>query len=437
MSRRGSIAPVLTPTSVPVRVHWAFPLFLVNEEVQLNNVLIIGAGGVGNVVTHKCAQNNDVLGNICLASRTVSKCHAIVESVRRRGNLKNPGGRLYAAQLQAKDTNAVIELIKRTESSIVINVAAPFCNASIMEACLQAGAHYIDTALYEKEDRVVDTLPWYAAHEWRQRERFAERGITGLLGAGFDPGAVNVFCAYAQRHLFDTIDTIDIMDVNAGHHGRFFATNFDPEVNLYEVLEDAIYWENGEYVTVPRHSKSRTYDFPVVGEHRLYSMGHDELHSLPSHFPARRIEFWMSFSEQYLSCFNVLERIGLLSHLPVTVGENEVAPLQLLKAILPVPASLAPDYRGKTCIGALLEGQKDGGQKKTFLYNVCDHEACYAEVGSQAISYTTGVPAVTAAVLIARGDWNVGRLCNLEELDPEPFLELMPRLGLSWQIREE
>ena len=401
----------------------------------MKNVLIIGAGGVGSVVAHKCAQHNRVLGDICLASRTVSKCHAIIESVQRKGNLQDPTGKLHAVALQAKDRAAVAELIRSTKSSIVINVAAPFCNLDIIEACLAAGAHYIDTAVYEKEDAINERAPWYANYEWTFRERFAAKKLTGVLGMGFDPGAVNAFCAYLYKHHFDTVESIDIMDVNAGSHGRFFATNFDPEINLREILEDVIYWDNGEWVTIPCHSKSRSYQFPEVGEHKVFSMGHDELHSLPFNIPAKRVEFWMGFGEQYLNCFNVLNQIGMLNHLPVKVGEQEVIPLQLLKAVLPEPASLAPGYTGKTCIGCLLEGEQDGQAKKLFIYNICEHEACYAEVESQGISYTTAVPVVTAALLIARGDWNLGRLCNVEELDPDPFMELMPKVGLSWHIR--
>lgn len=402
----------------------------------MKNVLIIGAGGVGGVVTHKCAQNNDVLGNICLASRTVSKCEAIIESVHRKNNLKDPAGKLHAVAIDAKDQAAVVELIRATESSMVINVAAPFCNMDIIEACLEAGAHYLDTAVYEKEDVVNEAAPWYANYEWTFRERFADKQLTGVLGIGFDPGVVNAFCAYLYKHHFDKVDTIDIMDVNAGDHGRFFATNFDPEINLREILEDTIYWENGEFVTIPCHSKSRTYDFPVVGEHEVFSMGHDELHSLPFNIPAQRIEFWMGFGEQYLNCFNVLNQIGMLNHMPVKVGDQEVIPLQVLKAVLPEPASLAAGYTGETCIGCLMKGEKDGQRKELFIYNTCDHEACYAEVESQAISFTTAVPIVTAALLIARGDWNVGKLHNVEEFDPDPFLELLPKIGLSWQIRE-
>ena len=403
----------------------------------MKNVLIIGAGGVGSVVTHKCAQHNDVLGDICLASRTLSKCHAIIESVHRKNNLKDPSGKLHAVTLQAKDRDAIVELIRSTESSMVINVAAPFCNLAIIEACIEAGVHYLDTAVYEHEAYINEQAPWYANYEWKYRERFAEKQLTGILGIGFDPGVVNAFCAYLYKHHFDTVDTIDIMDVNAGEHGRFFATNFDPEINLREILEDAIYWENGEWVSIPCHSKSRSYDFPVVGEHKVYSMGHDELHSLPVNIPAQRIEFWMGFGEQYLNCFNVLNQVGMLNHAPVKVGDQEVIPLQVLKAVLPEPASLAPGYTGKTCIGCLMKGEQNGQKKTLFIYNICDHEASYAEVESQAISYTTAVPAVTAALLLARGDWNVGKLCNVEELDPDPFMELMPEIGLSWQIRED
>lgn len=400
------------------------------------NVLIIGAGGVGGVVTHKCAQNNDVLGDICLASRTLSKCSAIVESVRRKNNIKDPSRKLHAVVIDAKDQDAVSALIRATGSSIVINVASPFCNLAIIEACLATQTHYIDTAVYEKEDNINEKPPWYANYEWTFRDRFAERQTTGILGIGFDPGVVNAFCAYVYKHLIDTVDTIDIMDVNAGSHGRYFATNFDPEINLREILEDVIYWENGEWVTIPCHSKSRTYDFPVVGEHRVYSMGHDELHSIPANIPANRVEFWMGFGEQYLNCFNVLYNIGMLSHEPVDVHGQQVIPLQLLKAVLPEPASLAPDYTGKTCIGCLVKGTKDGVSKEVFIYNICDHAACYEEVESQAISFTTAVPAVTAALLIAKGQWNVRKLVNVEELDPDPFLALMPQIGLSWQVRD-
>jgi carboxynorspermidine synthase len=402
----------------------------------VKNVLIIGAGGVGSATTHKCAQHNDALGDICLASRTVSKCERIVESVHARENLKAPGGKLSAAALDAKNTDAVAELIDRTETSIVLNAGSPHCNLAIIEACLRTGTHYLDTAIYEKEGDFNMPAPWYANYEWKYRDRFQAAGVTGILGIGFDPGAVNAFCAYVAKHLIDDIDSIDIMDVNAGDHGQFFATNFDPEVNLREILEDAVYWENGEWASVPCHSKSRSYDFPVVGEHKVYSMGHDELHSLATNIPAKRIEFWMGFNDRYISVFNVLNRLGLLSGEPVDVEGVPVVPLKLLKAILPDPASLARGYAGKVCIGCLVKGRSEGKEREVFIYSSCDHADCYADVGAQAISYTTAVPLVSAALLIARGDWNVGRLVNVEELDPDPFMETMPAVGIDWAVRE-
>lgn len=402
----------------------------------MKNVLIIGAGGVGGAVTHKCAQWNAELGDIHLASRTLSKCERILESVETMGNLGDLGGSLSASKLDAKDTEAVADLIERTGSAIVLNVGSPHCNLPIIEACLRTGARYLDTAIYEREGDFNMPPPWYANYEWKYRDRFAKASVTGILGIGFDPGAVNAFCAYAHKHLVDDIDSIDIMDVNAGDHGRYFATNFDPEVNLREIMEDVLYWEDGEWVRIPCHSKSRTYDFPVVGEHTVYSMGHDELHSLATNIPAKRIEFWMGFNDRYISVFNVLLRLGLLSGEPVDVEGTPVVPLKLLKALLPDPASLAAGYTGEVCIGCLVKGRSAGRPREVFVYSTCDHAACYREIGAQAISYTTAVPLVSAALLVARGDWDVGRLVNVEELDPDPFMALMPEVGIAWDVRE-
>jgi len=402
----------------------------------VTNVLIIGAGGVGSAVTHKCAQHNEELGDICLASRTLSKCEHIVETVNERNSLENSDGKLTVAKLDAKDADAVAGLITRNESSIVLNAGSPHCNIAIIEACLRTGAHYLDTALYEKEGDFNVPPPWYANNEWKYRDRFSAAGVTGVLGIGFDPGAVNAFCAYVHKHLIDDIDSIDIMDVNAGDHGHYFATNFDPEVNLREIMEDVLYWENGEWVSIPCHSKSRSYDFPVVGEHKVYSMGHDELHSLAANIPARRIEFWMGFNDRYISVFNVLNQLGLLSGDAVDVEGVPVVPLKLLKAVLPDPASLAAGYKGKVCIGCLVKGRSQGKAREVFIYTSCEHADCFADIGAQAISYTTAVPLVTAALLIARGDWNVRKLVNVEELDPDPFMALMPAVGLDWNVRE-
>lgn len=402
----------------------------------MRNVLIIGAGGVGSAVTHKCAQHNNELGDICLASRTLSKCETIVESVNERNNLNDPDGKLTVAALDALDPDAVADVIARSEASMVLNASSPHCNLSIIEACLRTGAHYLDTAVYEKEGDINVPPPWYANYEWKYRERFSQADVTGILGIGFDPGAVNAFCAYVRKHIIDDIDSIDIMDVNAGDHGRFFATNFDPEVNLREIMEDVVYWENGEWVRIPCHSRSRSYDFPVVGEQVVYSMGHDELHSLATNIPARRIEFWMGFDDRYIQVFNVLNELGLLSGKPVEVEGQPVAPLKLLKAVLPDPASLAPGYTGEVCIGCLVKGRSEGEDREVFIYSSCDHADCYRDIGAQAISYTTAVPMVSAALLVTRGEWRVGKLVNVEELDPDPFMALMPELGLGWDLRQ-
>ena len=400
------------------------------------NLLIIGAGGVGAACAHKAAQHAGELGDITIASRGGASAEAAARSVRERGNLA-PGGRIAAATVDAMDARDVARLIQEADAGIVLNVASPFCNMTIMDACLETGAHYIDTAVHEVEGRVNEPAPWYANYEWPRRAEFERAEVTAILGCGFDPGAVNAFCAWAAKHRFDRIDEIDIMDVNAGSHGRFFATNFDPETNLREILEDVVYWEDGEWKRIPHHSMRREYDFPEVGRHAIYAMGHDEVHSLAVHLKPRRVQFWMGFSEQYLRVFEVLEKLGLLSEEPVDVDGCRVKPLRLLKKLLPDPKSLAPDYAGEVCIGCLIRGEKDGEPGSIFIYSTCDHAACYREIGAQAISYTTAVPAVTAALLIARGDWNAGRMVNVEELDPDPFLALMPELGIDWQVREE
>ncbi|MFW6094729.1 MAG: saccharopine dehydrogenase family protein [Pseudomonadota bacterium] len=404
---------------------------------RIPNVLIIGAGGVGAATAHKAARNNAELGDIWIASRTPARCEHIVEDIHERANLQTDFA-LRAAEVDAMQPDAVARLIERANAGIVINVASPFVNLTVMEACLKTGARYLDTALFEKEGEINMPAPWYANYEWRLRARFEEAGVTALLGIGFDPGAVNAFCAWVRKHEISDIDAIDIMDVNAGDHGRFFATNFDPETNLREIAEDVIYFDEGEWRTVPAHSRSRTYDFPVVGEHRLFSMGHDEIHSLAVNTGARHVEFWMAFGEHYLNVFNVLHQLGLLGLHPVDVDGQQVVPLKMMKALLPEPASLAPGYTGKVCIGALVAGRTAAGEaRRVFVYTVHDHADAYAEIGCQAISYTTAVPAVTAALLLARGDWDVGRMANIEELDPDPFMSLMPELGLGWSVREE
>lgn len=402
-----------------------------------NNVLIIGAGGVANVVAHKCAQNNDVLGEICIASRTQNKCDAIIDSVFRKNNLKDNNKRLYSKQIDAMDISATVSLINETRSNIVINVGSPFINMSVLQACLETRAAYIDTAIHEDPDKICENPPWYANYEWKYLNACKEKKLTAILGAGFDPGVVNTYCAYAAKHHFDEIDSIDIMDVNAGDHGKYFATNFDPEINFREFTGQVWTWIDKKWVSKPVHSEKQNHTFPVVGEQTIYLTGHDELHSLSKNIKANSIRFWMGFSDHYINCFNVLKNIGLLSEQPVTTAEGqEVIPLKVIKACLPDPSSLAPNYTGKTCIGNLVKGKKNGKEKEIFIYNISDHKACYEELESQAISYTAGVPAAATALLIANGTWDVKQMVNVEELDPDPFIQLLDEMGLRTEIKE-
>ena len=400
------------------------------------NVLIIGAGGVAHVAAHKCAQNNDILGDICIASRTEAKCDAIIESVNRKKSLKNKKNRIYSRQLDALNIPAAVKLIRETDSSIVINLGAAFINMSVLEACLETGAVYMDTAIHEEPDKVCEDPPWYANYEWRRKDRCAKRGLSAILGVGFDPGVVNAYCAYAVKHHFDRIDTIDIMDVNAGSHGKYFATNFDPEINFREFVK-VWTWIDKKWQCFPTHKIKRVYDFPVAGKQPIYLNGHDELHSLSKNIDAKSIRFWMGFGDHYINVFTVLRTLGLLSHLPVRTAEGqEVIPLKVVKAILPDPKTLAPNYTGKTCIGCYVKGLKNGRKNEIFVYNVSDHKACYNEVESQGISYTAGVPPVAAAILAAQGIWEPRTMVNVEELDPDPFLEVLGRIGLPTKVKQ-
>ncbi len=400
------------------------------------NVLIIGAGGVAHVAAHKCAQNNDLLGDICIASRKQEKCDKIIESVRRKNNLKDKTKKLYSRRIDALDIPATVQLINETGSQIVINLATPYVNMPLMTACIQAGTAYMDTAVHEEPDKPCENPPWYANYEWKRREECKKNGITAILGVGFDPGVVNAYCALAVKHHFDTIDAIDMMDVNAGDHGKYFATNFDPEINLREFVK-VWTWIDRKWVKEDVHKIKITYDFPVVGKQTVYLSGHDEIHSLSRNIDADTIRFWMGFNDHYINVFTVLTKLGMTSVNPVVTAEGlKVVPLKVLKAVLPDPLSLAPRYTGKTCIGNLVKGKKDGKNKEIFIYNVSDHAQCYKEVGSQAICYTAAVPPVAAAMLIAKDIWDVKTMVNVEELDPDPFIELLNTIGLPTQIRE-
>jgi len=401
------------------------------------SVLQIGAGGVGWVIAHKCAQNNDVFGDITIASRTLAKCEKIITSIKGRNNLKDTTKTIAAVTVNADDIEALVALIKQVQPDLVINAGPPWVNVAIMEACVQTKTAYLDTSVATDLCSPGQQVPEAYDPQWAFADRFKAAGITGILGAGFDPGVVSVFATYAHKHLFDEIDSIDVMDVNAGDHGQKFATNFDPETNMLEIQGDSFYYENGEWNQVPCHSRMMEFDFPVVGKQKVYSMAHDEVRSMAEFIPAKRIEFWMGFSDTYLNYFNVMRDIGLLNTAPITTVDGiTVEPLKVLKAILPDPTSLASGYTGKTCIGTWLRGKKDGVTKSVFIYNICDHKASYNEVEHQAISYTTGVPAITAALLYFQGKWSDKGLYNVEQLNPDHFLDLMPKIGLTWEVME-
>ncbi|RIK85463.1 MAG: saccharopine dehydrogenase [Hyphomicrobiales bacterium] len=399
-------------------------------------VLIIGAGGVAQVVAHKCAQNNDVLGDIHIASRTLAKCEAIMASVRGKNALK-VDGRLEAHALDAMDVAATTALIEKTGAAIVINVGSAFLNMSVLSACVATGAAYIDTAIHEDPMKVCETPPWYANYEWKRREEVEKAGVTAILGAGFDPGVVNAYARLAHDEYFDRIDSIDIVDINAGSHGRYFATNFDPEINFREFTGQVWSWQEGKWTSNTMFEVGREWDLPVVGRQKAYLTGHDEVHSLSQILGVPNVRFWMGFGDHYINVFTVLKNLGLLSEKPVKTAEGlEVVPLKVVKAVLPDPGSLAPDYTGKTCIGDLVRGVKDGKAREVFIYNVADHKEAYEEVGSQGISYTAGVPAVAAAMLIATGEWDVRKMANVEDLPPRPFLDILNRIGLPTRIKE-
>lgn len=401
------------------------------------NVLIIGAGGVAQVVAHKCAQNNDVLGDIHIASRTKAKCDAIIASVHEKKAMKQEGV-LEAHALDALDIEATKALIKKLGTEIVINVGTAFLNMSVLRACMDTGVAYIDTAIHEEPNKICETPPWYGNYEWKRAEECATKGITAILGAGFDPGVVNAYARLAKDEYLDKVTDVDIVDINAGSHGKYFATNFDPEINFREFTGVVYSWQGGEWQVNKMFEIGKDYDLPVVGTRRAYLCGHDEVHSLAKNMDGADVRFWMGFGDHYINVFTVLKSIGLLSEQPVKLADgSEVVPLKLVKACLPDPSSLAPEYEGKTCIGDYVKGLKDGKEKTVFIYNVADHKEAYNEVGSQGISYTAGVPPVAAAMLVATGEWDVKKMANVEELPPKPFINLLNKIGLPTRIQDE
>ena len=391
----------------------------------MSKVMIIGAGGVGGVVAHKCAQLSEVLTEIVLASRNESKCKTIA------AQLSRP---IRTAQVDADNVPALVNLLRQEKPELVINVALPYQDLTIMDACLEVGVHYLDTANYEP----IDTAQFEYRWQWDYQQRFVDAGLTALLGSGFDPGATNVFTAYIAKHYFDEIHELDIIDVNGGDHGHPFATNFNPEINIREVSATCRHWENGEFITTTAMSKKARYSCPDdVGTFNIYRMYHEELESLSKHFPSlKRAQFWMSFSDNYLKHLQVLENVGMTSIAPVEYQGQSIVPIRFLEHLLPEPSTLGARTKGKTCIGCIVRGVKEGKEKVMYIYNISDHQRCYEEVQSQAISYTTGVPAVIGAKMILEGKWREPGVWNIEQCDPDPFMDDMNRYGLPWKVVE-
>ena len=388
----------------------------------MSKVLIIGAGGVGRVVAHKCAQLPEVFSDITLASRTKSKCDQIASEISRP---------IKTASVDADNVAELVKLIREVEPALVINVALPYQDLTIMDACLETGVNYLDTANYEPPDTAKFEYRW----QWAYQDRFKNAGLTALLGSGFDPGVTNIYCAHAQKHLFDEIDYVDILDCNAGDHGYPFATNFNPEINIREVSANGRYWEAGEWKETKPMEKRWDFDFPEVGVKAAYLMYHEEMESLSQNIKGlKRIRFWMTFGESYLTHLRCLENVGMTSIEPIDFQGQKIVPLQFLKAMLPDPASLGPRTTGMTCIGTLIEGRKDGKAKKVFIYNTCDHQECYRETKAQGVSYTTGVPAMIGAKQILEGAWRQPGVWNMEQLDPDQFMNDLNAYGLPWKV---
>lgn len=413
----------------------------------MKKVLVIGCGGVASVAIQKCAQNAQVFNEICIASRTLSKCEALKEKIQ-----EHTSAVITTRKVDADSVEQLTELINDVRPDIVLNLALPYQDLTIMDACLECGVHYVDTANYECED--TNDPEWRKIYEarckekgftayfdyswqWAYHKKFEEKGLTALLGTGFDPGVTSVFTAYAQKHYFDEIHTIDILDCNGGDHGYPFATNFNPEINLREVSANGSYWENGQWVETEPMEIKRVYNFDGVGEKDMYLLHHEEIESLAKNIPhVKRIRFFMTFGQSYLTHMKCLENVGMLGTEPVEFNGQQIVPIQFLRTLLPDPASLGPRTVGKTNIGCIFTGIKDGKQRSVYIYNVCDHQECFREVGSQAISYTTGVPAMIGTSLLMQGLWKKTGVFNVEEFDPDPFMDALNKWGLPWQVEE-
>ena len=388
----------------------------------MNTVLVIGAGGVSNVTIHKMASISNTFNKIILASRTIDKCKAIQKSVKNKYNVE-----IEIVSLDADNVEDTISVIKRYDPFVVVNLALPYQDLNIMDACLSTNTHYLDTANYEPKDDAKFEYKW----QWDYQKKFLEKGLMALLGSGFDPGVTNVFTAHTKKHYLDNIDYLDILDCNDGDHGHPFATNFNPEINIREVTSDSKHWENNQWKIGPALKNKVSFDFPEIGYKNMYLMYHEELESLIKHFPEiKRARFWMTFGDSYLKHLEVLENVGMTSIKPINYNGTEIIPLQFLKKILPDPGSLGERTKGKTCIGTIITGKKDGKEKTFYTYNICDHEECFVEVGSQAISYTTGVPAMIGTKLMLERKWFKPGVWNMEQFDPDPFMELLNEYGL-------
>ena len=391
----------------------------------MKKALIIGCGAVASVAIHKCCQNSEVFGKICIASRTKSKCDALAEKLAPTTKTE-----ISTACVNADNVDELIRLIEEQKPDIVMNLALPYQDLAIMDACLATKTNYMDTANYEPEDTAKFEYKW----QWAYDQKFRDAGITALLGSGFDPGVTGVFSAYAQKHQFDEINQIDILDCNGGDHGYPFATNFNPEINIREVSANGSYWEKGKWIETAPMEIKREYDFEGVGRRDMYLLHHEELESLAKNIKGiERIRFFMTFSQSYLTHLKCLEDVGMTSIKPINFEGKEIVPLQFLKAVLPDPASLGPRTVGKTNIGCIFVGKKDGKRKTYYLYNICDHQECYKEVGSQAVAYTTGVPAMIGASMILSGKWNKAGVYNIEQFAPDPFMEALNKWGLPWK----
>lgn len=388
----------------------------------MGKVLIIGAGGVGTVVAHKCAQNPDVFNEIVIASRTKSKCDAVAKAIGKPN--------VTTDSVDADNVPQLVELFKKHRPDIVINVALPYQDLTIMDACLECGVNYLDTANYEPIDEAKFEYKW----QWAYRERFEKAGLTAILGCGFDPGVSGVFTAYAAKHQFSAMEHLDIVDCNAGNHGKAFATNFNPEINIREVTQKGKFYESGKWIETEPHEIHKPLTYPNIGPKESYVIYHEELESLVLNYPTiKRARFWMTFSQEYLTHLRVIQDIGMASIEPIMYEGKEIVPIQFLKAVLPNPQELGTNYHGETSIGCRISGlDKDGKPLTYYIYNNCSHEAAFKETGMQAVSYTTGVPAMIGAMMFLQGKWKKDGVHNVEEFDPDPFMEQLNKQGLPW-----